>query len=79
MGTFKFLKTIKSSVILSCRHIICYIYIPPGGVVVDAVPGVGGKRMIVGCTVNNIARDVLTAAEGGEEIGEVVADPFMGA
>ena len=32
--------------------------------------------MIIRFAVNNIARDVLTAAEGGEEVGEIIADPF---
>ena len=35
--------------------------------------------MIIRFAVNNIARDVLTAAEGGEEVGEIVADAFVGA
>ena len=35
--------------------------------------------MIIGGAIHNIAGDILTTAEGGEEIGEVIADTFMGA
>ena len=34
--------------------------------------------MIIRFAVNNIARDVLTAAEGGEQIREIIADTFVG-
>ena len=78
MGIFKFADTINASFVLVCRNIICYIYIPPGVVIIDAVPGVLGGGF-VRSSIHYIARDILATAEGGEEIGEVVTDAFVGA
>ena len=77
MGVFEFVKTINISVVLTRRHIICYVHIPPGVVVVNAVPSVVGQRTVIGCAVNNITRDVLTTTEGSEEIGKIVTYAFM--
>ena len=35
--------------------------------------------IILGCAIYNVAGDILATAEGGEEIGEIVADAFVGA
>ena len=79
MGTFKLMKTIYFSVILTRRHIICYIHIPPGIVIIDAVPSMVLCGTIIGRAVHDVARDVLATAEGGEEVGEIVTDTFIGA
>ena len=78
MRLFEFVKTIKGSAVLSCRHIIGYIYIPPGVVIIDAIPSVMFYGFVRDA-IDYITGDVLATAEGGEEIGEVVADTFMGA
>ena len=77
MRAFEFMKTINIFVVLTRGHIICYVHIPPGAVIVDTVPSVVSGA-VVRSSVHHIARDILASAEGGEEIGEVVADPFMG-
>lgn len=79
MGAFKFADTINASFVLVCGNIIRHIYIPPGAVIVDAVPGVVGQRTVIGRAVYDVAGDVLATAEGGEEIGKIIADTFTGA
>lgn len=75
--TFEFAETIEGFFALARGNIVSHIQIPPGAVIIDAVPSVSGGGF-VGNSVNNVAKDILTTAEGGEEIGEVVADTFAG-
>ena len=79
MSVFKFTETVWFFVILVGSGIIGHVQIPPGVVVVNAVPGVAGGWAVIGCAVYNAAGDVLATAEGGEKIGKIIADTFMGA
>ena len=54
------------------------IYVVPGAVDQDAVPGVLGGTVGSGIAVDDIARDVLASADGGEEAGDIVADARFG-
>ena len=78
MGTFKFLESVWYFVVFVGSSIIGHIQIPPGAVIVDTVPSVVSGA-VVRSSVHHIARDVLTPAEGSEEIGEIVAAAFAGA
>ena len=79
MGTFEFAKAIEVSFTFACGDIIGHIYIPPSVVIIDAVPSMVCQRTVIGCAVHDVARYILAPAEGGEEVGEIVADAFMGA
>ena len=78
MEAFEFAEAIGSLAVLVSGDVVGHIHIPPGVVVVNAVPGVAGGWAIIGCSINNVARDILATAEGGEEIGEIVAYAFAG-
>ena len=78
MGAFKFAKAIEVFFTFACGSIIGHIQIPPGVVIVDTVPSMAGGWPVIGCAVYNIAGDILATAEGSEEVGEIVADTFMG-
>ena len=77
IAVFEFADTVWFFVVLVGSSIIRYIHIPPGVVIIDAVPGVVGQGSVIGCAVHDVARDILASAEGGEEIGEIIADTFM--
>ena len=79
MRIFESVETVWFFVALVGGSIVGYIKIPPGVVIIDAIPSVGGQRTVIGRAVHNVAGDVLTTTEGSEKIGEVVADAFMGA
>ena len=72
------MKAIKCGVALVGSSIVGHVQIPQRAVIVDTVPSVLGDGF-VRSSVHYIARDILATAEGGEKIGEVVADTFMGA
>ena len=59
-------------------EVIGDINIVPSAVDQDAVPGVLGGTVGTGIAVNNIARDVLASADGGEEAGDIVANARFG-
>jgi len=50
------------------------IDIVPCAVDQNAVPGVLGGTVGSGIAVDDIARDVLASADGGEEAGDIVSD-----
>jgi len=50
------------------------IYVVPGAVYKDAVPGMLGGTVGARIAVDDIARDVLASADGGEEAGDIVSD-----
>lgn len=54
------------------------IDVVPGTVDEDAVPGVLGGTIGAGIAVDDIARDALASADGGEETGDIVADARFG-
>ena len=76
MGAFEFAEAVWFFIVLVGGSIVSDIYIPPGVIIVDAVPSVLGGGFIRNA-IDYIARDVLATAKGGEEIGEIVADTFM--
>ena len=78
MGTSKFVETVWFFVVLVGGSIVGYINIPPGAVIVNTVPSVVVCRTIIGCAVHNVTRDILATAEGGEEIGKIIANAFSG-
>lgn len=71
------MKAVGISIVLACGNIVGHIHVPPGVVIIDAVPGVLGGGFVRGA-VHNVARNVVATAEGGEEIGKIIADTFMG-
>ena len=58
---------------------MCYIHVPPSIVVVHTIPGVGNCAVLIGYSVNSIARNVLTAAECGKQMRKVKANTLLGA
>lgn len=54
------------------------INVVPDAVYEDAVPGVLGGTVGACIAVDNVARDVLASADGGEEAGDIVADTRFG-
>ena len=59
-------------------EVIGDINVVPGAVDEDAVPGVLGGTVGSGIAVDDIARDILASADGGEEAGDIVADTRFG-
>jgi len=55
-------------------EVIGDINVVPGAVDQDAVPGVLGGAVGARIAVNNVARDILASADGGEEAGDIVAN-----
>lgn len=54
------------------------INVVPDAVYEDAVPGVLGGTVGACIAVDDIARDVLASADGGEEAGDIVANARFG-
>ena len=54
------------------------INVVPDAVYEDAVPGVLGGAVGARIAVDDIARDILASADGGEEAGDIVADARFG-
>ena len=77
-SAIQFTKTVELSAILSCKNIVRQIHIPPGTVKIDSIPGVRLLRTIIRRTVNSIARNILTAAKCGEQMGKVKANTLLG-
>lgn len=59
-------------------EVIGDINVVPDAVDQDAVPGVLGGTIGSGIAVDDITRDTLTSADGGEEAGDIVADARFG-
>ena len=56
----------------------CIIYGLPSAVIVHAVPSVPIYVILTGYSVNSIARNVLTTAKCGEQMGKVKANTLFG-
>lgn len=80
-------KVFVSGIVIRCRleaegvlggEVVGDINVVPGAVYEDAVPGVLGGTVGSGIAVDDIARNVLASADGGEEAGDIVADARFG-
>ena len=76
-STIQHPKAVWFLTVLITHNITGNIYIPPSAIIVNAVSGMGIGSIGIGCSVNDIAGNVLTAAERGEQMGEVKAKPFL--
>ncbi len=70
------MEAIEGFCVALCLGIVCDIDIPPSVVVADAVPSMGISAD-KGIAVHIGAGDILTAAHGSKEAGEVIADAFF--
>lgn len=61
-----------------CGEVVGDIYVVPGAVDQNAVPGVLGGTVGSGIAVDDIARNVLASADGGEEASNIVTDARFG-
>lgn len=59
-------------------EVIGDINVVPSAVYEDAVPGMLGGTVGSGIPINDVARDALASADGGEEAGDIVADARFG-
>ena len=58
---------------------MCYIHVPPSTVVVHTVPSVLNGVVLIGYSVNSIARNILATAERGKQMGKIKANTLLGA
>lgn len=78
-NAFQCRKTIQILLIFRTQNITSDIHIPPNSVIVNAIPSMAVCAFSIGCSINDIARNVLTTAERSEQVGKVKAKTFLGA
>ena len=76
-STFQSVEPIKLFAVGCACYIVRYINIPPSPVIVHAVPSVPICVILTGYSVNSIARNVLTTAKCGEQMGKVKANTLF--
>jgi len=77
-SAIQFTKTVELSAILDCKNIVRQIHVPPETIKLDSIPGVRLFGTIIRRTVYSIARNVLTTAKSGEQMGKVKANTLLG-
>ena len=75
----QFAEAIKLFALGCACDIIGYVHVPPRSIIVYAVSSVLNRVVLIEYSINCIARNVLTAAERGEQMGEVKANTLFGA
>ncbi len=70
-------KAVKLFLLLNFNYIKGDVYIPPAAVKVDSIPSMMIVYIINFCSVNNVARDVMTSAEGSEQMSKIITNTFL--
>lgn len=71
------MKPVNPSFFLELYYIESYINIPPRTIKVNPVPSMVIICIIEFCSINNVAMDVLTTAEGGKQMSKIITDSFL--
>ena len=77
-SAIRFAKTVGFSAIIDCKNIVRQMHIPPGTIKIDSIPGVRLFGTIIRRAINRVARNVLTTAKRGKQMGKVKANSLLG-